>query len=419
VRIETEKTVSAALLKRLASELGFGRKMVFRNREVIDYSFLNRLYAEIPEPSLKYESEKGSVPEWSGENPFRAILKKDRCLYHPYHSFDPVVNMLREAAEDPKVLAVKMVLYRVGRNSPVIRALKRAAENGKQVSVLLELYARFDEQNNMENAKILEEAGAHVIYGVMGLKTHAKTMLIIRRGPGGIRRYAHLATGNYNIKTAGFYSDFGMMTAREDIAEDVSHLFNVITGYSRPLRWRKLGVAPINLREKILELIENEIKKSRKEMPGSIFAKMNSLLDPAIIEALYEASRKSVKVNLVVRGICALRPGIPGVSGNISVKSIVGKYLEHARIFRFGNGGAPLYFFSSADWMPRNLDKRIEILVPAEDDEAKSLIDKIIALNAADNTNSWMLNPDGSYKKIKPESGDDAVDIFRELYKLL
>ncbi len=417
VRLEVEKSAPNSVLKRLVSELEIDKNLVFKLKVPLDFSYLLSLYEELDNPELKYTPFRGKTPAWTEKSIFTSISKKDRYLHHPYHLFNPVVKLVEEAAVDPKVLAVKLVLYRVSANSPIVKALKKAAENGKQVSVLLELYARFDEENNLINAKILEEAGCHVIYGVVGFKTHAKALLIIRREAGGIRRFVHLATGNYNDRTARVYSDFGLFTVREDIAEDVSHLFNVITGYSRPVRWRRLGVAPINLREKILELIENEIAKSRKEMPGHIFAKMNSLLDKEIIDALYRASRSHVKIDLVVRGICALKPGVKGLSENIFVRSIVGRFLEHARIFRFNNNNSPLYFISSADWMPRNLNKRIEALVPVDDDEIKSYLDRIISFNLADNVNSWVLLPDGRYKRVKMKSGEEKIDIFENFMR--
>jgi polyphosphate kinase len=416
VRVELEQGIANNLVKRLKKEMQLQDDQVFRQSMPIDLGFLFALYGRNEFDHLKDKTLKTYVPRWESDDIFSVIAAKDRFLHHPYEQFDPVIELLERAASDPNVMAIKQVLYRVSAKSPVIEALSKAAESGKQVSVLMELQARFDEENNIEQAQRLERAGCHVVHGVMGLKTHAKALLIIRREVTGIRRYVHLATGNYNEKTARLYSDCGMMTTREDIAEDVSHLFNVITGYSRPNRWRNLGVAPINLSEKIIELIHNEIQRSHPEMPGHIFVKVNSLLDKKVINALYEASQNNVRVDLVVRGICGLIPGVAGISENIFVKSIVGRYLEHPRLFRFKNGNDPVYYLSSADWMPRNLHKRIEAFFPVLDRDIQRELDVIIEYNMMDNLNSWQLMPDGEYEKIS-RRGKTAFDLFTEFHR--
>lgn len=416
VRLEVEKKFPKNLLNRLQKELSLANELVQESSAPLDLSCFFEIYGITASMDLKIPKFQGITPPWAENSIFKAIREKDRFLHNPYHGFGPLVTLLEEAASDKKVLAIKQVLYRVSSDSPIVNALAKAAENGKQVSVLMELTARFDEENNIEHAQKLEAAGCHVVHGVMGLKTHAKALLIIRREASGIRRYVHLATGNYNEGTAKLYSDCGILTTREDVAEDVSHLFNVITGYSRPLQWRRLAVAPINLKDRIIQLIDNEIATSRVEMPGHIFAKMNSLLDKDIIERLYKASQKHVNIDLVIRGICALKPGVVGLSDNIRVKSIVGMYLEHSRLFRFKNGNNHQYFISSADWMPRNLYKRIEVMVPVTDSDGQAYIDEIIDFNLQDNVNSWTLNLNGEYTKLK-HGGVEAFDLFSEFHR--
>jgi polyphosphate kinase len=416
VHLYVEQEMNKALLKRLRKELETESELIMESRIPLDTTFLFELYGRVDIPQAKEKPINGILPGWSEGDIFQALQRCDRFLHHPYHQFEPIITLLRQAAEDPDVLAIKQVLYRVSGNSPVIKALSKAAENGKQVTVLVELTARFDEENNIEYAQQLEAAGCHVVYGVLGFKTHAKALLVIRRESSGIRRYVHLATGNYNDKTAKLYTDCGIMSSREDIAEEVSHLFNVITGYSRPNDWQHLAVAPINMKEEIINLIKAEIAISRPQIPGHIAAKMNSLLDPDVIEALYEASANDVHIDLYIRGICALRPGVSGLSENIRVKSIVGRYLEHPRLFRFNNGNEPRYYLASADWMPRNLEKRVEAMVPIIDEQAKAQIDEIFAFNAADNRNSWLLSPDGDYNKVK-HAGIEAFDVFTRLHE--
>ncbi len=319
---------------------------------------------------------------------FQVIREGDVFLHHPYMSFDPVVNFVRQAAKDPDVLAIKQTLYRVSGNSPIIAALAQAAENGKQVSVLVELKARFDEEHNIVWAKMLEKAGCHVIYGLVGLKTHSKITLVVRREDTGIRRYVHLATGNYNDSTAKLYTDCGIFTCDERFGEDATAVFNMLSGYSEPKNWNRLIVAPIWMKDRFLKLIEREAEHAKKGMPAMIVAKMNSLCDPKIIAALYHASSCGVQIYLLIRGICCLRVGIPGVSENIHVRSIVGNFLEHSRIFYFHNNGSDEIYMGSADWMPRNLDRRVEIVFPVEDEQIKNEIKHVLDLEFRDNVKS-------------------------------
>ena len=339
----------------------------------------------------------GIVP---GEDVFAQIRRGDLLLHHPYQTFDPVVDFIRQAAADPDVLAIKQTLYRVSGNSPIIASLAQAAENGKQVSVLVELKARFDEENNIVWAKMLEKAGCHVIYGLVGLKTHSKIALVVRREEEGIRRYVHLGTGNYNDSTAKLYTDCGMFTCAEAIGEDATAVFNMLSGYSEPLSWNKLVLAPLWLRGRFLKLIGREAEHARQGKKAFIKAKMNSLCDQEIIAALYAAAAAGVKIDLVVRGICCLKVGIEGVSENISVRSIVGNFLEHSRIFYFHNDGQEEIYMGSADWMPRNLDRRVEILFPVEQEALKEQVKHILALQLEDNVKAHVLQKNGRYDKI-------------------
>ena len=327
------------------------------------------------------------------------IIKGDILLHHPFQSFTPVVDFIRQAARDPEVLAIKQTLYRVSGNSPIIAALAQAAENGKQVTVLVELKARFDEENNIVWARMLEKAGCHVIYGLVGLKTHSKITLVVRREEDGIRRYVHLGTGNYNDATAKLYTDVGMLTCAERIGEDATAVFNMLSGYSEPLFWNKLALAPLWLKDKFLHLIEREKNYALEGKQAHIIAKMNSLCDKDIIRALYEASAAGVKIELIVRGICCLKVGIPGVSENISVRSIVGNFLEHSRIFYFANDDHYEIYCGSADWMPRNLERRVEILFPVDRPELKEELLHILNSQLRDNVKASILQPDGSYVK--------------------
>ncbi len=332
---------------------------------------------------------------------FAAIRENDILLHHPYESFDPVVKLVSDAADDPQVLAIKQTLYRVSGNSPIVAALARAAENGKQVTVLVELKARFDEENNILWARRLEKAGCHVIYGLVGLKTHAKIILIVRKEDNGIKRYLHLGTGNYNDSTAKLYTDLGLMTANDEFGNDASAFFNLLSGYSEPPVWNKLVMAPLGLREKIYALIDNEIAMVRAGREGHIIAKMNSLIDQPVIQKLYEASAAGVHIDLIVRGICGLRTGIEGISDNITVRSIVGRQLEHSRIFWFANGGEEQLYLSSADWMPRNLNDRVELFFPVETEEHIRRIKALLDLYLRDNVGAHMMQSNGTYRRVR------------------
>ena len=365
-------------------------------------TFLMKMYGMEGCDELRYKPYTPQrVPQIEpGSDIFAAIRKGDILLHHPYQTFDPVVDFIRQAALDKNVLAIKQTLYRVSGNSPIIASLAMAAENGKQVSVLVELKARFDEENNIVWAKKLEQAGCHVIYGLVGLKTHSKIALVVRREEDGIRRYVHLGTGNYNDSTAKLYTDCGIFTCQEAIGEDATAVFNMLSGYSEPLSWNELALAPLWLRTKFMRLIERETKHAREGKPAKIIAKMNSLCDAGIIAALYEASAAGVKIQLIVRGICCLKVGIPGVSDNIEVRSIVGNFLEHSRIFYFYNDGEEEVYMGSADWMPRNLDRRVEILFPVLDENIRRQVMHILEVELEDNTKAHFLQADGTYEKM-------------------
>ena len=402
IRLEVEASVDKKLLRFLKDELKVAEEDIFQISGPIDLTFLMKMYGLSGCDSLRYEPYKPQrVPEIEpGEDIFEAIRGGDILLHHPYETFDPVVDFIRQAASDPDVLAIKQTLYRVSGNSPIIASLAQAAENGKQVSVLVELKARFDEENNIVWAKKLEQAGCHVIYGLVGLKTHSKIALVVRREEDGIRRYVHLGTGNYNDSTAKLYTDCGIFTCNEAIGEDATAVFNMLSGYSEPLSWNELVLAPIWLRTRFMRLIARETKHAREGKPARIVAKMNSLCDEGIIAALYEASAAGVEIELIVRGICCLKVGIPGISENIHVRSIVGNFLEHSRIFFFLNDGEEELYMGSADWMPRNLDRRVEILFPMLDDTLKEKVKHILDVELADNTKAHVLKPDGEYEKI-------------------
>lgn len=346
---------------------------------------------------------------------FAAVRQADIFLHHPYYSFDPVVEFMQEAADDPNVLAIKQTLYRTSGESPVVRALERAARNGKHVTVLVELKARFDEERNIQWARQLEQAGADVIYGLVGLKTHCKALLVVRREASGVRRYVHLATGNYNDATARVYTDIGILSARPELAEDVSALFNVITGYSVPPRWNLVEIAPTGLRRFFLHLIRREQELHSSATPGRIRAKVNSLVDTDVIDALYAASQAGVEIELLVRGICCLRPGVPGLSGNIRVRSVVDRFLEHSRIFHFHAGGREEVYIGSADWMPRNLDRRIELVLPVLDPAAREEVLAVLNAGLADTVKSWELHPDGRYERYT--DGQPAFHSQERLYQ--
>lgn len=402
IRLEIEEKIDKRLLKILKKELAVSSEDIFEINGPLDLTFLMKMYGMPGFDHLKNQPHTPQpVPELMNEDDiFTNIRKGDILLHHPYETFDPVVEFVRTAAKDPQVLAIKQTLYRVSGHSPIIAALAEAAENGKQVSVLVELKARFDEENNIIWAKKLEKAGCHVIYGLLGLKTHSKITLVVRREEDGIRRYVHLGTGNYNDSTAKLYTDCGLLTCSEPIGEDATAVFNMLSGYSEPKSWNKLVVAPIWLRKRFLKLIERETENAREGKPAHIIGKMNSLCDKKIIAALYEASAAGVKIELIIRGICCLKVGIPGVSENISVRSIVGNFLEHARIFYFLNDGKEEIYMGSADWMPRNLDKRVEILFPVECEKLKKEARHILDVQLEDNVKASILQADGTYEKI-------------------
>ena len=402
IRLEVEAGIDAKLLRFLKSEFKVADADVFEIPGPIDLTVLMKLYGIEGYDHLRYvQPVPQKVPEIEpGEDIFEAIRKSDIFLHHPYQTFDPVVDFIRQASKDPDVLAIKQTLYRVSGNSPIISSLAQAAENGKQVTVLVELKARFDEEHNIVWAKKLEQAGCHVIYGLVGLKTHSKIALVVRKEEDGIRRYVHLGTGNYNDSTAKLYTDCGIFTCKESIGEDATAVFNMLSGYSEPLSWNELILAPYWLRDKFLYLIKREIKHVKAGKEGRIIAKMNSLCDPGIIAALYEASAAGVKIDLIVRGICCLKVGIPGVSENISVRSIVGNFLEHSRIFYFENGGNKDVYMGSADWMPRNLDRRVEIIFPVLEDSLKEKAIHILDVELKDNVKARVLESDGNYVRI-------------------
>lgn len=402
IRLEVEDKIDKKLLNFLKEELQIAKEDIYKINGPLDLTFLMKLYGIEGYDDLRIASYTPQrVPKiMPGANIFDTIRKEDIFLHHPYQTFDPVVDFIRQAAVDPNVLAIKQTLYRVSGNSPIIASLALAAENGKQVSVLVELKARFDEENNIVWARKLEKAGCHVIYGLVGLKTHSKIALVVRKEEDGIRRYVHLGTGNYNDSTAKLYTDCGMFTCSEAIGEDATAVFNMLSGYSEPSSWNKLIVAPIWLRKRFLKLIQRETKNAKAGREGRIVAKMNSLCDQGIIAALYEASAAGVQIDLIVRGICCLKTGIPKISENIHVRSIVGNFLEHSRIYYFYNDGQEDVYMGSADWMPRNLDRRVEVLFPVEDENLKEQAIHILEVELMDNVKAHLLNEKGQYVKI-------------------
>ncbi len=397
-----EEGIDKKLLKLIQNELAIEKEDIYSISGPLDLTFLMKMYGMKGFDHLKEDSylKPQSVPELPEDaNVFARVREGDILMHHPYQTFEPVVRFVRQAAKDPDVLAIKQTLYRVSGNSPIVAALEQAAENGKQVSVLVELKARFDEENNIVWAKKLEKAGCHVIYGLLGLKTHSKITLVVRREEDGIRRYVHLGTGNYNDSTAKLYTDVGLFTCSEAIGEDATAVFNMLSGYSEPRSWNKLSLAPLWLKDRFLRLIERERTYAEQGRSAHIIAKMNSLCDKTIIEALYAASASGVKIDLIIRGICCLKVGIPGVSETITVRSIVGNYLEHARIFYFENDGKPEYYCASADWMPRNLDRRVEILFPVEKPQLQEKLHHILDSQLRDTVKASILQADGSYEK--------------------
>jgi len=402
IRLEVEDDIDKRLLKILKKEFAVNEEDIFYINGPLDLTFLMKMYGMEGFDRLKSERYTPAPVREFLDTPdiFEAIRKHDILMHHPYMSFDPVVRFVQAAARDPEVLAIKQTLYRVSGDSPIVTALAQAADNGKQVTVLVELKARFDEEHNIEWAKMLEKAGCHVIYGLVGLKVHSKITMVIRSEEDGIRRYVHLGTGNYNDSTAKLYTDFGMFTCDEAIGEDATSAFNMLSGYSEPEKWNKLLVAPIWMKDAYLRLIAREKQNAEQGQKAFIKAKMNSLCDPDIISALYAASHAGVQIDLLIRGICSLKVGIPGVSDNIRVRSIVGDFLEHSRIVCFCNGGRDEIYMGSADWMPRNLDKRVEIVFPIDDEMLKKEVMHVLDTEFADNVKAHILQKDGTYEKV-------------------
>ena len=402
IRLEVADDIDRKLMKVLLKELNCREEAVYRIQGPLDLTFLMKLcgmdgYDELRDPEFSPQPVEELAPD---KDIFAAIRKKDILLHHPYETFQPIVDFIRQASRDPDVLAIKQTLYRVSGHSPIIAALAQAAENGKQVTVLVELKARFDEENNIIWARMLEKAGCHVIYGLVGLKTHSKITLVVRREDEGIRRYVHLGTGNYNDSTAKLYTDLGLLTCSEPMGEDATAVFNMLSGYSEPLNWNRLSVAPLWLKDRFLSLIRREMNNAKQGKNSRIIAKINSLCDKDIIMALYEASMAGVKIDLIIRGICCLRTGIQGISENITVRSIVGRFLEHSRIFYFENAGIPEVYCGSADWMPRNLERRVEILFPIEERELKERVCHILDLMLRDTLKARIMDEDGGYQRV-------------------
>jgi polyphosphate kinase len=419
IRVEHEESMSPEMLARIERGLGVPKSALSPVRRPMDTRALMTVVDLPGFEKLRYAPQPPLMPAVFEQQRsiFDIIAEKDVLLNSPYDSFDPVVEFLEAAAEDPDVLAIKQTLYRTsGNESPLMKALKRAAENGKQVTVLLELTARFDEDRNIGWARDLEDAGAHVLYGVAGLKVHAKVALVVRREAAGIRRYVHLGTGNYNERTARLYTDMGLLTAADDFGRDASGVFNTMTGYSEPPTFRQLVMAPVGLRDRILSLIRREADRARSGQVSGILAKMNSLVDPKIIQELCEASNAGVQIKLNVRGICCVRPGVPNLSENIRVVSIVDRYLEHSRAFVFRNGGNAEVYLSSADWMPRNLDRRIELMFPIVEESARQKVIDVLEAQFADNRKARVLRPDGSYERVTA-GRSEALRVQEYLYR--
>jgi polyphosphate kinase len=432
VRLEIHSATPENIKERIREDLGLEAIDVYDVEGLLGHKDLF-YFLSLPCPELKdpnwspvtplplqgirelVDGNEDGILEQEGEDIFTLIRSGDLLVHHPYHSFSASVQQfITQAAHDPHVLAIKMTLYRTSGDSPIVNALIAAAENGKQVAVLVELKARFDEENNINWAKKLEQAGVHVVYGLVGLKTHTKIILVVRQEGDKIRRYAHIGTGNYNPKTAKLYTDLGLLTCREDLGTDITDLFNFLTGYSRQQSYRKLLVAPVSLRKRMIEMIRREAEHCRNGGTGRIVAKMNALVDPQIIEALYEASRAGVKIDLIVRGMCCVRPGLGEVSENIRVISIIGRFLEHSRIFYFYNGGAEEVYIGSADWMTRNLSRRVEAVTPIDDPAIAKELQEILGIMLADNRQAWDLQSDGSYIQRRPtaegqEQGTQAI----------
>jgi polyphosphate kinase len=430
VRIEVNTTMPSNLVQKLVEEMELEPEAIYTVEGLIGLGDLMSLMG-LPLPELKDVSWSAITPRWLSESEavnhfspngeeakdiFAVIRQRDVLVHHPYDSFSATVQrFIEQAAYDPDVLAIKMTLYRTSGDSPIIKALIDAAENGKQVAALVELKARFDEENNIQWAKKLEARSVHVVYGLVGLKTHTKIVMVVRQEAGKIRRYVHIGTGNYNPKTAKLYTDLGLLSCREELGADLTDLFNFLTGYSRQKSYRKLLIAPVNIRERFLSLINREIDHAKKGETGRIVAKMNSLVDPEIITKLYEASQVGVTIDLIIRGICCLRPGVAGVSENIKVISIVGRFLEHSRIFYFYNCGQDEVYIGSADWMPRNLNRRVEAITPIEDQRLAKDLQEILGIMLSDNRQAWDLQADGQYIQRHPAKNAPEVNAHQIL----
>ena len=431
VRLEINSSIPDYLRDLLVNELELESEDIYTVDGLMGLRDLMS-FISLPLPELKDKPWTAVLPRWMKEsediiasNPetdekdiFAILRQKDVLVHHPYHSFSATVQQfINQAAHDPNVLAIKMTLYRTSGDSPIITALINAAENGKQVAVLVELKARFDEENNIQWAKKLEQTGVHVVYGLVGLKTHTKIVMVVRQEQDKIRRYVHIGTGNYNHKTAKLYTDLGLLSACPDLGADLTDLFNFLTGYSRQQSYRKLLVAPVNMRKRFLELIRREIEQANQGKTGRIVVKLNSLVDPEIIATLYEASQAGVGIDLIIRGTCSLRPGLEGISDNIKVISIIGRFLEHSRIFYFYNGGQEEVYIGSADWMSRNLNRRVEAVTPIKDPDIAKELQEILGIMLSDNRKAWDLQSDGQYiQRHPPENTPELIahDIFME-----
>ncbi len=424
IRLEVQDDIDSDLLRYIVDELEVDEADIFSVNGPIDLTFLSKLTSacKAKHPELCYKAhEPAEAASFDGPvselDIFEQIRAKDRIVHHPYETFEPVLEFVKQAARDPNVLAIKQTLYRVSDRSPIIASLLEAAQNGKQVMVLVELKARFDEENNINWAKKLENAGCHVIYGLVGLKTHSKITLVVRKEEDGIRRYLHLATGNYNDVTAKIYTDLGLFTANESFGEDASEFFNMLSGFSIPQSWRRLIPAPLWMKDYFIARIRREADNARAGKPARIIAKINSLVDETVIKALYTASNAGVKIDLIVRGICCLRAGVPGMSENITVRSITGRFLEHSRIFYFYNEGHEDIYLASADWMPRNLNRRVELLFPIEDPDCRARVKEVLDVELADTVRAHFLSPDGTYHKLDLR-GKEKVDSQQKLIDL-
>ena len=412
VRLEVAPRIPSDIRAMLLEKLEIEAEDVYEVEGPLGLSGLMQI-ASLPRSQFRDPAFPARVPvQWQEANdPFAAIRQSDILLHHPYDSFTPVLEFLSHAADDPNVLAIKMIMYRTGAKSEAVKALIRAAENSKQVAVSIELKARFDEENNIGQARALERAGVHVFHGTAGIKTHAKALLVVRREGSELRRYVHLSTGNYNATTAKLYTDTGLFTCDPSIGEDASELFNALSGFSNKSEYRKLFAAPVRLRSSILERIEQQTVRARAGKEGRIFAKLNSIVDKKVIVALYRASQAGVQIDLVVRGICCLRPGIPGVSDNIRVRSLVGRFLEHERVFMYGPAGEEEMFLSSADWMPRNFDRRVELIFPITNEVIRrQIVTECLTPVTLDNSRVYEMGADGTYHRRQPLQGEARID---------